>query len=99
MAVIALTILLAAAVFGRTITSYITTSVGAYEPMIHVIVNSRSEAYQVMARIMLLMQNKGRGHGPTMNPREEEQEHDLEYGTYAHGNADRVTRRDILTAM
>ncbi|KAH7021005.1 uncharacterized protein B0I36DRAFT_387802 [Microdochium trichocladiopsis] len=60
MAVMALTLLLAAAVFGRAIASYITTSVGTSEPMIHVIVNSRSEAYQVIARIMLLTHDSPR---------------------------------------
>lgn len=60
MAVMALTLLLAAAVFGRAIASYITTSVSTSEPMIHVIVNSRSEAYQVIARIMLLTHDSPR---------------------------------------
>ncbi len=60
MAVMALTLLLAAAVFGRAIASYITLTVGRSEPMIHVMVNSVSEANQLVAKIMLISRNRQR---------------------------------------
>ncbi|KAH6676289.1 hypothetical protein B0J14DRAFT_651710 [Halenospora varia] len=57
MAVITLTLLLAAAVFSRAIASYVTTAVARPEPMIHVFVNSPSEANQIIAKVMMMTRN------------------------------------------
>ncbi|KAH7312528.1 hypothetical protein B0I35DRAFT_437225 [Stachybotrys elegans] len=54
MAVMGLTILLAAVVFSRAIATLIIAAVDLYEPMVHVMVNSESEANQVIAKIMML---------------------------------------------
>ncbi|KAL9102388.1 MAG: hypothetical protein Q9163_002454 [Psora crenata] len=53
-AVMTLTLILAAGVFGRAITGWIVSGVSKTEPLIHVIVNTRQEAQHVIARILSL---------------------------------------------
>ncbi|KAL8800848.1 MAG: hypothetical protein Q9182_004868 [Xanthomendoza sp. 2 TL-2023] len=53
-AVMVLTLVLAAGVYGRAITSWIVQGVSKTEPLIHVIVNSTQEAQHVIARILSL---------------------------------------------
>ncbi|KAL8688028.1 MAG: hypothetical protein Q9224_004991 [Gallowayella concinna] len=54
MAVMVLTLVLAAGVYGRAITGWIVQGVSKTEPLIHVIVNSTEEAQHVIARILSL---------------------------------------------
>ncbi|KAL8833476.1 MAG: hypothetical protein Q9170_004250 [Blastenia crenularia] len=51
-AVMTLTLVLAAGVFSRAITGWIVSGVNQTEPMLHVIVNSTQEAQHVIARIL-----------------------------------------------
>lgn len=53
-AVMTLTLVLAAGVFSRAITGWIVQGVNKTEPMLHVIVNSTQEAQHVIARILSL---------------------------------------------
>ena len=53
-AVLTLTLVLAAGVFSRAITRWIVQGVSKTEPMLHVIVNSTQEAQHVIARILSL---------------------------------------------
>ncbi|KAI4246118.1 MAG: hypothetical protein L6R40_002070 [Gallowayella cf. fulva] len=54
MAVMVLTLVLAAGVYGRAITGWIVQGVSKTEPLIHVIVNSTHEAQHVIAQILSL---------------------------------------------
>ncbi|KAL8912226.1 MAG: hypothetical protein Q9171_002740 [Xanthocarpia ochracea] len=54
MAVMVLTLVLAAGVYGRAITGWIVQGVSKTEPLIHVIVNSTQEAQHVIAKILSL---------------------------------------------
>ena len=60
MAVMTLTLVLAAGVFSRAVTGWIVSSVNKTEPMLHVIVNSTQEAQLVIARVLALNE---RGEG------------------------------------
>ena len=53
-AVMTLTLILAAGVFGRAITGWIVSGVSRTEPLIHVIVNTTQEAQHVIARVLSL---------------------------------------------
>ncbi len=57
MAVMVVTLVLAAGVFGRAIASWITDRVSRAEPLIHVIVNTKEEACQIIAKILMLNKN------------------------------------------
>ncbi|MCJ1266332.1 hypothetical protein MMC22_006215 [Lobaria immixta] len=53
-AVMALTLILAAGVFGRAITGWIVSGISKTEPLIHVVVNTPHEAQHVIARVLSL---------------------------------------------
>ncbi len=53
-AVMTLTLILAAGIFGRAITGWIVSGVNKTEPLIHVIVNTTQESQHVIARILSL---------------------------------------------
>lgn len=53
-AVMTLTLILAAGVFGRAITGWIVSGISKTEPLIHVVVNTTQEAQHVIARILSL---------------------------------------------
>jgi hypothetical protein len=59
MAVVVLTLTLAAGIFGRAITSWIVSHVAGTVPMIHIISQDRSEALQAIAGILSLKSNDG----------------------------------------
>lgn len=54
MAVVVLSLTLAAGIFGRAIASWIVSHVASTEPMIHIISNTEEEAYQAIAEILSL---------------------------------------------
>lgn len=58
-AVMALTLVLAAGVFSRAITGWIISGVNQTEPMLHVIVNSTEEAQLVIKRVLSLDEHTG----------------------------------------
>lgn len=53
-AVMTLTLILAAGVFGRAITAWIVSGIGKTEPLIHVVVDTTHEAQHVIARVLSL---------------------------------------------
>ncbi|ERF76000.1 hypothetical protein EPUS_08254 [Endocarpon pusillum Z07020] len=59
MAVVVLTLTLAAGIFGRAIASWIVSNVAGTEPMIHIISGTKEEAYQAIAEILSLKSNDG----------------------------------------
>ncbi len=59
MAVVVLTLTLAAGNFGRAIASWIFSHVAGTEPMIHIISSTKEEAYQAIAEILSLKSNDG----------------------------------------
>ncbi|KAJ2993241.1 hypothetical protein NUW58_g1904 [Xylaria curta] len=63
MAVMALTLLLAAGIFSRGIVGYICNTAEHAEPMTHVMVNSLSEAHKVVAAIMKINHDTGENGG------------------------------------
>lgn len=59
MAVVVLTLTLAAGILGRAIASWIVSNVAGTEPMIHIISGTKEEAYQAIAEILSLKSNDG----------------------------------------
>ena len=60
MAVMVLVLILAAGVFGRAIIGWIVSGVSETEPLIHVIVDTKKEAHDVIARILSLGEYGGK---------------------------------------
>lgn len=59
MAVVVLTVTLAAGLFGRAIASWIVSHVANTEPMIHIISNTEEEAHRAIAKILSLKSTTG----------------------------------------
>jgi hypothetical protein len=54
MAIMVVTLVVAAAIFGRAIATWIVMGVDKCEPMLHVVCNSKNEACQIIAKILTL---------------------------------------------
>lgn len=59
MAIVVLTLTLAAGIFGRAIAGWVVAHVSKTEPMIHVISATEQEAYQAITKILSLRSNDG----------------------------------------
>ncbi|KAK2604007.1 hypothetical protein QQS21_003843 [Conoideocrella luteorostrata] len=89
-AIMVLSLLLAAAVGTRAVATYITTVVGRSEPMIHVMVNSQSEANKIIAEIMMLTRHDRR------DPNDPVRAIQIEVDGHVFVDCKRVTRRSRL---
>ncbi|KAL8689079.1 MAG: hypothetical protein Q9218_005168, partial [Villophora microphyllina] len=87
-AVMTLTLVLAAAVFSRAITGWIVLGVNQTEPMLHVIVNSTQEAQHVIARIVSLD-----AHGEVQVRENEARKVQVEIGGHVFVEQRRVAHR------